>query len=260
MGKWARSDWGKAVLHSHLDWDLNGEKWQQCRDMGERAAVKGSIWCKACHRTGLEAFKDQKDNLWLEKSNLTSFQYLHVYNPGFDRTCLVLLISYLCWFSEKAMAPHSSTLAWKIPWMEEPGGLRSMGSLRVGHDWATSLSFSRSCIGEGNGNPLQCSCLEHPRDGGAWWAAVYGVAHSRTWLKWLSSSSLLVLSKVLMKDCVLLWRLYPLLKSYLLPQCCLHLSIHTNLWIQVSFICMEMTRRVTIFTDFFSREPRNHMK
>ena len=83
------------------------------------------------------------------------------------------------------MAPHSSTLAWKIPWMEEPGGLQSMGSLRVGHDWA--ISFSR--IGEGNGDPLQCSRLENPRDGGAWWAAVYGVTQSRTRLKWLSSSS-----------------------------------------------------------------------
>ena len=49
--------------------------------------------------------------------------------------------------------------------------------------------FSLSCIGEGNGNPLQCSCLENPMDGGAWWASVYGVAQSRTWLKWLSSSS-----------------------------------------------------------------------
>ena len=64
---------------------------------------------------------------------------------------------------EKAMAPHSSTLAWKIPWMEEPGGLQSMGSLRDGHHWATSLSLS--WIGEGNGNPLQCSCLENSRDG-----------------------------------------------------------------------------------------------
>ena len=135
------------------------------------------------------------------------------------------------------MAPQSSTLAWKIPWTEEPGRLQSMGSLRVGHDWATSLllftfmhwrskwqptpvffpgesqgrgslvgcspwdheesdtterlpfHFSLSCIVEGNGNPLQCSCLENPRDGGAWWAAVYGVAQSRTWLKRLSSSS-----------------------------------------------------------------------
>ena len=49
--------------------------------------------------------------------------------------------------------------------------------------------FSLSCIGEGNGNPLQCLCLENPRDGGAWWAAVYGVPQSRTRLKWLSSSS-----------------------------------------------------------------------
>ena len=51
------------------------------------------------------------------------------------------------------------------------------------------FQFSLSCIGEGNGNPLQCSCLENPRDRGAWWAAIYGVAQSRTWLTWLSSSS-----------------------------------------------------------------------
>ena len=93
------------------------------------------------------------------------------------------------------MAPHSSTLAWKIPWMEEPVRLQSMGSLRVGHDWVTSLSLL--CIGEGNGNPLQCSCLENPRDGGAWWAAVYGVAQSRTWLKWLSMILLNVITDVL---------------------------------------------------------------
>ena len=49
--------------------------------------------------------------------------------------------------------------------------------------------FSLSTIAEGNGNPLQCSCLENPREGGAWWAALYGVAQSRTRLKWLSSSS-----------------------------------------------------------------------
>ena len=90
---------------------------------------------------------------------------------------------------EKAMAPHSSTLAWKIPWTEQPGRLQTMRSLRVGHNWVTSLWLFISCIGEGNGNPLQCSCLENPRDGEAWWAAVYGVAQSRTWLKQLSSSS-----------------------------------------------------------------------
>ena len=90
---------------------------------------------------------------------------------------------------EQDMTTHFSTLAWKIPWMKEPGRLQSMGSLRVGQDWGTSLHFSLSCIGEGNGNPLQCSCLENPRDGRAWWAAVYGVIQSRTRLKRLSSSS-----------------------------------------------------------------------
>ena len=87
---------------------------------------------------------------------------------------------------EKALATHSSSLAWKIPWTEDSGRLQSMGSLRVGHDWATSLSLS--CIGEGNGNPLQCSCLENPRDEGTWWAAIYGVAQSHVRLKQRSSS------------------------------------------------------------------------
>ena len=90
--------------------------------------------------------------------------------------------------SQLSMAPHSGTIAWKIPWTEEPGRLQSMGSRRVRHDWLP-FHFWLSCIGEGNGNPLQCSCLENPRDRRAWWAAVYGVTQSRTWLKWLSSSS-----------------------------------------------------------------------
>ena len=82
---------------------------------------------------------------------------------------------------EKAMAPHSSTLAWKIPWTEEPGRLQSMGS-REESDTTERLHFHclLSYIGEGNGNPLQCSCLENPGDGGAWWAAISGVAQSRT--------------------------------------------------------------------------------
>ena len=73
-----------------------------------------------------------------------------------------------------------------------PGNSHGRRSL-VGSTFTTSerlhFHFSLPCIGEGNGNPLQCSCLENPRDGGAWWAAVYGVAQSRTRLKRLSSSS-----------------------------------------------------------------------
>ena len=60
-------------------------------------------------------------------------------NALFGQPSISIYLHSLDALLEKAMAPHSSTLAWKIPWMEEPGGLQSMGSLRVGHDWATSL-------------------------------------------------------------------------------------------------------------------------
>ena len=70
--------------------------------------------------------------------------------------------------SEKAMAPHSSTFTYKIPWMEEPGRLHSMGSLELDTTERLHFHFSLSCIGEGNGNPLQCSCLENPKDWEAW--------------------------------------------------------------------------------------------
>ena len=69
---------------------------------------------------------------------------------------------------KKAMAPHSSTLAWKIPWTEEPGGLHSMGREESDVTERLPFHFSLSYIGEGNGNPLQGSCLENPRDRGAW--------------------------------------------------------------------------------------------
>ena len=84
------------------------------------------------------------------------------------------------------MAPHSSTLAWKIPWMEEPGRLQSMGSLRLGHDWL-HFHFSLAYIGEGNGNPLSVLAWRIPGTGEP--GRVYGVTQSRTRLERLSSSS-----------------------------------------------------------------------
>ena len=75
-------------------------------------------------------------------------------------------------------ATHSGTLAWKILWTEDKESDRTD---------QLHFHFSLSCIGEGKGNPLQCSCLENHRDGGAWQAAVYGVAQSQTRLKQLSS-------------------------------------------------------------------------
>ena len=93
-------------------------------------------------------------------------------------------------------------ISWRRQWHPTPvllpGKSRGQKSLVGCSPWGRSeldtterlhFHFSLSCIGEGNGNPLQCSCLENPRDGGAWWAAVYGVTQSRTWLKRLSRSS-----------------------------------------------------------------------
>ena len=87
------------------------------------------------------------------------------------------------------MAAHSSTLAWKIPWMEEPGRLQSMGSLRVGHAWATSLSLFTFLHWRRKWQPTPVFLPGESQGRGAWWVAVYGVAQSRTRLKRLSSSS-----------------------------------------------------------------------
>ena len=87
------------------------------------------------------------------------------------------------------MASHSSTLAWKIPWMEEPGRLQSMGSLRVGHDQATSLSLFTFMHWRRKWQPTPVFLPGESQGRGAWWAAVYGVAQDRTLVKRLSSSS-----------------------------------------------------------------------
>ena len=81
------------------------------------------------------------------------------------------------------MAAHSSILAWKIPGRRSLVGCSPQGCEESDTTERLHFHFSLSCTGEGNGNPLQCSCLENPRDGGAWWAALYGVAQSRTRLK-----------------------------------------------------------------------------
>ena len=91
--------------------------------------------------------------------------------------------------SEKAVAPHSSTSAWKIPWMEAPGSLQSMGLLRVGHDWATSLSLFTFMHWRRKWQPTPVFLPGESQGREAWLAAIYGVAQSRTRLKWLSSSS-----------------------------------------------------------------------
>ena len=98
------------------------------------------------------------------------------------------LVSPLLWFRRRQWHPTPVLLPGKSHGQRSLEGCGPWG--RWGLDMTEGLHFfSLLCIGEGNGNPLQCSCLENCRDGGAWWAAVYGVAQSRTWLKRLSSSS-----------------------------------------------------------------------
>ena len=87
------------------------------------------------------------------------------------------------------MVPHSSTLAGKSHGQRSLVGCSPWGHVESDTTERLPFHFSLSRIGEGNGNPLQCSSLENPRDGGAWWASVYGIAQSRTRLKRLSSSS-----------------------------------------------------------------------
>ena len=94
--------------------------------------------------------------------------------------------------------PHYRRRQWHPTPVLLPGKSHGQRSLVDCSPWGHTESdttewlhfhFSLSCTGEGNGNPLHCSCLENPRDRGAWWAAVHGVTQSRTWLKWLSCSS-----------------------------------------------------------------------
>ena len=101
--------------------------------------------------------------------------------PGYDEKSISQksFQLYLLCCRRRQWQPTSSTLAWKIPWTEEPGRPQTMGSLRDTTE-RLHFHFSLSCTGEGNGNPLPSSCLENPRDGGAWWAAVYGVTESNT--------------------------------------------------------------------------------
>ena len=87
---------------------------------------------------------------------------------------------WLGWNLKKAMAPHSSTLAWEIPWTEEPGRLSPWGQEESDTTERLHFHFSLSCTGEGNGNPPQYSCLENPRDGSLVGCHLWGSTESDT--------------------------------------------------------------------------------
>ena len=121
------------------------------------------------------------------------------------------------WHSQCSVRGSHNYCYWRRQWHPIPvllpgksHGLRSLVGCRPWGreelDMTEQLQFQflLSCIGGGNGNPLQCSCLENPRDGGAWWAAISGVTQSWTWLQWLS---------IIFKDgWMIKWRCQPFLK------------------------------------------------
>ena len=113
---------------------------------------------------------------------------------SFNNHCFIIRRKQ--WHPTSVLLPGKSQ-GWRILVDCSPWGLEESDTTEWLH-----FHFSLSCIGEGNGNPLQCSCQENLRDGGAWWAAVYGAAQSRTRLKWLSSSSS---SSFIMKATYILW-------------------------------------------------------
>ena len=171
----AGGDWGQEKKGTTEDEMAGWHHWLDGNEFGWTPGVGDGQGGLACCGS------------WGRKEADTTEQLNWYYSPGLIVEWLLIALPRQT--LEKAMAPHSSTLAWKIPWTEEPGGLQSMGLRRVRHYWAISLWLFTFMHWRRNGNPLQCSCLQNLRDGGAWWAAVYGVAQSWTQLKWLSSSS-----------------------------------------------------------------------
>ena len=119
------------------------------------------------------------------------FLLYHLLNRLFFILCSLLFCCKLFRYGRRQWHPTPVLLPGKSHRRKSLVGFSPWGHEES--DMTERLHFpcSLSCIGEGNGNPLQCSCLENPRDGGAWWAAVCGVTQSRTWLKRLSSSSMI---------------------------------------------------------------------
>ena len=147
--------------------------WLIIKEMQVKTIMRYDL--KPVRMAGIKQCHQQVLRIMWRKGNSNALEGMSIYAATMENTIKVpqrfLNRTTIRSGTEKAMEPHSSTLAWKIPWMEEPGRLQSMGSLRVGHDSVTR-----------KWNPLQYSCLENPMDGGAWQATVHGVAKSRTWL------------------------------------------------------------------------------
>ena len=156
------------------------------------------LWCQVNYRKnsgfGCQNYGWRSRNLYTNHIPV-AVQWQSPYLGFHGRSHFDLLYTSPCFLRRRQWHPTPVLLPGKSRGRRSLVGLQSMGSLESDTTERLPFHFSLSCIGEGNGNPLQCSCLENPRDRGAWWAAVYGVAQSRTQLKQLSSSMLPYLSE-----------------------------------------------------------------
>ena len=186
------------------------EEYHGCECFG-RMVIHSATWCSSlalgliwrCHMGGCGWGSFRRQKHWAKgaphRGGQSHLQLLVLVigprnyqvagkHPFLCQRCIISLREVVP-SEQKAMTTHYSTLAWKTPKTGRPGRLQSMGLLRVGHDWVTSLSFFTFLNWRRKWQPLKCSFLENSRDGGAWWVAVYGVAQNRTRLKRFSSSS-----------------------------------------------------------------------
>ena len=158
------------------------------------------------------------------------------------------------------MATYSSTLAWKIPWTEEPGGLQFMGLLGVRQDERLHFHFSLSCIGEGNGNPLQCSCLRIPgtgEPGGLLSMASHRVGHDWSDLAAAVAVFHCIYVPHLLYPFVCQWtfRLFPCL-GYC-KQCCMNIGVHVVFWVMVFSGYMPRSEIAESYESFIFSFLRN---
>ena len=151
--------------------------------------IGGSLCISGFNISRFKQFKIE--NIWKNSGSFKkqNFNLLYAINNNLHSIYIVLIFATIyVTFRRRQWHPTPELLPGKSH------GWRSLEGCSPWGLWGSDMTerlhfhFSLSCIGEGNGNPLQCSCLENPRDGVAWSAAVYGVAQSRTRLKWLSTS------------------------------------------------------------------------
>ena len=168
------------------------KSWSFCLKYKERWKVEDVRLLRVC-------LSNLRENIWIsvqKRSGSAWTHYLSVRSQtllsGFEIKqwgSKILNSILLVWSRRRWWHPTPVLLAGKSHGRRSLVGCSPWGREESDTTEQLDFHFSLSCIGEGNGNPLQCSCLENPGDGGVWWAAVYGVAQSWTRLKWLSSSS-----------------------------------------------------------------------